>query len=322
MLCLLYGHMMIYDVSLGRVDTVLLCIGKSMGIYDAYFMQTFFMITGFCSSFNNNAKAFLLKNVKTLILPSLVLTVIGSYFRDLILCNPITLGNISSLTGWLTIGGPWFIIALFWSKIILWGIVKVRREYAIAIIVGLYILGFTLNEVNIIANIQFHRHAFMMLPYLYIGYFLKGKMELINRYLVPLAIFAFISIGLQNLLRVTMDYPLPLQNAYIQLKIYTVPIHFLNVITGTAFVIWISQKLERTKWLSTLGKGSLTIYMLDPYVQLSILSLTSTLYIPTHWTNCTIYHLSCYVLCVAIMYLIIRILYNGSKYTSWIIGKW
>ena len=49
--CLLYGHIRVYGPMDGLQDDVMQFMSKTGPLYGAFFMQTFFIITGFCSSF-------------------------------------------------------------------------------------------------------------------------------------------------------------------------------------------------------------------------------------------------------------------------------
>ena len=80
--CLLYGHMLIYACAEGINDSVMPIMWESVSLYNAFFMQTFFLITGLCSSFNKEFKSFLWGNVKALIIPSIIMVIISFFIQQ------------------------------------------------------------------------------------------------------------------------------------------------------------------------------------------------------------------------------------------------
>lgn len=127
-LCLLYGHYKQFAYSCGFDDIVLKGTNATQGLYVCFFMQTFFILTGYCSSFDIKFSSFLWKNIKTLILPALCLTLVGNFvisFQGEGSWYETFFDSVTMLYQWLIVGGPWFIIALFWAKILLWGISKI-----------------------------------------------------------------------------------------------------------------------------------------------------------------------------------------------------
>ena len=58
----MYGHHKLFAIWSDHEDIVTDFIHYSMGIYSAFFMQTFFIITGLCSKFSSSFSYFLWKN--------------------------------------------------------------------------------------------------------------------------------------------------------------------------------------------------------------------------------------------------------------------
>ena len=50
--CMLYGHIRVYGPMDGLKDDVMHLMGKTVHLFDAYDMQSFFVITGFVSTFD------------------------------------------------------------------------------------------------------------------------------------------------------------------------------------------------------------------------------------------------------------------------------
>lgn len=256
MLCLLYGHMRIMSTEQGINDVVLRGMNATVGLYVVFFMQTFFIITGYCSSFNVPFFRFVWKNVKTLILPALVLTVLGfcvESFQSDLSWGDSFIGNLQSLKVWLYDGGPWFILALFWSKLLFWAMLRFDIKWQIILISILYLSAIWLNLTQPFPNYQWHRHAFLLLPYLAIGYYLKAHTEFITNNLGKLAIFGSAFILLENVLWHTPYFALPWQDENINIDFQTFPMHIITALSGSALIVYIAKKLTKIKVLTTLG---------------------------------------------------------------------
>lgn len=72
-LCMLYGYIRVYGPMEGMNDPVMHVMSHTSGLYGAFFMQSFFIITGFCTSFTGGGKKYIWKNIKTLLFPSMLL---------------------------------------------------------------------------------------------------------------------------------------------------------------------------------------------------------------------------------------------------------
>jgi len=204
---------------------------------------------------------------------------------------------------------------------ILWFVLKVGAKWQISIIITLYLLGFLLDKYNLFDNYYYHRHAMLMLPYLYIGFLLKGKNALIDKWLRPLAIFGVISIVLQTILKEAIGYHLPTQDFNINITVYDSIIHFVNVITGTAFVWYLAKKLQNVYFLKEFGVGSLLGYLINGYVYIILFRLFGFYHNPDNTVHCVLFHIASYFVAVTIVFCLIQIVYK-NKYLKWIVGKW
>lgn len=255
-LCLLHGHYKIMAWDEGMNDNVLRVMNATVGLYNCFFMQTFFIITGLCSSFNISFFPFLWKNIKTLFIPALILTLIeclvlswvdGNFFYSL-------WQRLQMFPTWLTIGGPWFIIALFWAKIIFWFIAQLPNMLQLLICIVLYMVGLFLNETDVIPNYMWHRHTMLMIIYLYIGYFVKSHRDKIKPWINKLAISAIPLIIVVNYLGYHTPYlDFPSHNYYIEINCSNFYIHIITVICAAALMVFIGRKLNNCMILNRFG---------------------------------------------------------------------
>lgn len=321
-LFLLYGHSTLYTRMLGYEDDSMSLWGKLIPWYNAFFMPAFFIITGFCSSYKIGFKTYLWKNVKTLLIPAVVIITMYLYIKDLLLHNALSFQHMTDLRLWLFDKGPWFIFALFWCKLLFWFLYRLSFKKQIAVIGFLYIFGLILARIQLLPNIQSHLHAMLLLPYLAFGAYLKDHRDLLEKYLKPIAIFGGISVSIQWILLITWGgVPLPYVDAYIGVSEKTFPLHIVNSISGTAFIVYVSQKIDSCKFLETLGKGTLLLYLGNGLFQTIATKIAYAMIPTTSYLSSLIIHIVAYLLCIAIGYMAVKIGYN-TKYLSWIVGKW
>lgn len=319
-LCLLYGHMLVIASWEGYNSLLGGDLFKVIPFYNAFFMPTFFFITGYCSNFQIPFPKFIWKNVKTLIIPSIILGVIGSYIETIIQAKPLTFSPLISIFDWIYPGGAWFIVALFWSKMAYWVLARPKVCYQLIFIAFLYFIGLLLDSFDIVANIQWHRHSLLLLPFLFLGHMFRRK-ELCQYNNGFIALFAALVLLIQTIAYNKWNYPLPMLDLYIQVDYLTAVIHIINVCLGTYMVLFVSKHIPTIPFLTTLGKGSLIAYILNGTCQIPILMLCAPL-----WSYCSTYsylvfYILSYIGCVGLVYLIIKLFYS-NKYLKILLGKW
>lgn len=320
-ICLVYGHHKLFAIWSGHRDIVTDFIHYSMGIYSAFFMQTFFIITGLCSTFSSFLQ-FMWKNIKTLIVPAAMLILVSSYIFDIYSATKLSFKHFEELLTWVKQGGPWFILALFWAKILYWPLCKFCDEKTqLLIVVVLYFVGLALNQLDFFPNYMFHRHTFLMMPYLTIGVYLKKHMSFLEQYLNKLAIIGFILLLFQTISSWLIGTPLIVHDANIGVSFKSFPVHIINVLLGTCFIFGVSKTISKCGFLQTMGKGTLLVYLVDGTVERISLSLCSPLYNHSNVWACISFHFISFALSILIFYLLIKIIYS-TKYLSWIVGKW
>ena len=124
MFFLIWGHMIIFAKTLGIESDFTQTIQNTVPFYRAFFMQTFFFITGFCTSWNKPFKPFLIGNFKTIILPAFIFLPLA-FLTNVIIGKECSLDAIVALViKYLTDGIPWFLSALFFAKMIYWTMKK------------------------------------------------------------------------------------------------------------------------------------------------------------------------------------------------------
>lgn len=131
---LLVSHFSIVKTHLGMKNDFRY-LDMFITLYSGFFMQCFFFITGYCSSFTIDAKRFFTKLFKQLLLPlcffdilNQVLYSLGVKYACDVFSTPIYLTSM------------WFVRALILAKIIVWVIQKVSKSDYVLLIVTFALL--------------------------------------------------------------------------------------------------------------------------------------------------------------------------------------
>lgn len=283
-ICLFYGHSAVYGEMLGIDIEGAHLIWKTIGLYDSFFMQTFFIITGFCSSFDGDFGKFVWKCIKTILIPGMLLSLLGNLLYGALFFEHVNyMDTVLKICEWFTLGGEWFIMALFLSKLITWFILKACVKAQLYIIIVLYFVGLYLNYYDLIPNYIWHRHTLLLLPFLYMGCCLKKKMNKIEPFLKPIGIIGIFLIAIETLLCNKGYFDRPFLAHGINVYLYNSPIHFVNVIGGTSFIFWLSKKVSNIEFLCTIGRGSLFMFLWNGvFIRIFILCICRIDIIDTH----------------------------------------
>lgn len=262
LICLmLYGHIRVYGPMEGMGDNVMRVMAHTDGVYSAFFMQSFFILTGFCASFKITFNEYLWKNVKTLLLPGLALLLFSEYYKEIAFKGVFTKGPVVSLINYFVTGGHWFILAMFWAKIIYWPIARLSSLWMqIPAVASLYLLGLSLHSLRV-TNYQWHQHALLMVPYLLVGVWWREHQELVARWLKPIGLCGIAFILFQHILSECHIFSLPSHDHAICVSFKNFPLHIFNSIVGTAFVIYIAEKLSDDRFLSIMGGYAADLYV-------------------------------------------------------------
>lgn len=320
---LLYNHTAVYSFIADIHDPVANFIEDSKSLFTVFFMQSFFLITGYCSSFNRKFGPFLWRNVKTLVIPAFLLGKIGSIISSIFFGSPIHISFIPAFVNWFNGHGPWFIVTLFFCKLIYWILNRYNYGIQIAIISILYLLGIYCN-IHFWASHEYlcYQHVLLMLPFLFIGNLVKWYHSSISRYMPILALAGAVIIPLENVAKWTVGVSIPILDAGIGIPYYSIPLHFFNAITGTALILCIAKKFQNHgAWITRVGTYTLVFYLWNDPIHPIVISLIQPFYNSDSMIHCTFFHFVSFALCVIVSYFVSVLIYE-TKYLKWLVGKW
>lgn len=320
-LMVVYGH--IYGNASSMVDfTTVEVIHQSCSLFIPFYMPCFFVLTGFCSSFNKPFIHFLLKSLKTIILPGVILSFL------LLLTNL----NHDSVINWaknivLYGGDYWFLSSLFLARIIYWFIdnyVK-RIRYKTLLCVSSFVLGYSLSILYSGVEYWWFIHALLLLPYLGFGQLLKVY-KLKSSIIYSLIYIAFLVmtalLAHYSIFRIDYYYHVPGISQKLLNVNYTMLASLIALsFSGSLLLISISKRINTSTVLEFLGKNSLVIYCVHGTIlQIAIRRVGGAfLQFNNSEISCAMSILIAFIVTIAINCLIAYVL--NQKYIKILIGK-
>lgn len=279
----------------------------------AYYMSAFFFVTGYCSDFDKEAKSFLQKNAKILLVPAIVFS---------------SLDIIKNGAGWIGLlfygGNFWFLPALFWTK----GIYYFLRKYfhgkmLVLLVIALCAFGFFLHQQGI-KNFWSIEHGMAFLPIIYLGEYVRHEGKRAYEYV---SILLFIVLYLVCCL---FDIRVPVLARTFKPVISEMPLFLVFSCTGCLMILFIAKYITShskvlTKCFVFWGKNSLLIYLVSNAIMELLLKFSMWI-VPTVYTeynqefmfNATVY-LTIVILTMTSFKFIVRLF--DMKWLKWTLGK-
>lgn len=337
MLLLIWGHMIIFARSLNIQNGFTPFIQNTVPFYRAFFMQTFFVITGYCTSWNTPFSEFFKKNFKTIVFPAFAFIPFMWMSRIIVNGWAGLSGLINIISQYILDGIPWFLSALFISKILYWGIIRVfshspfRKTFHTITLSGIFLIGLTSSYYGL-PNIWYYQQSFVMLPFLFIGDYVckinkRGvntkfisvrRGELMNpKNLWLLSIPYFILIILWQMLGLKLGFPAV--DAFIDINYKTAVFYIGFAISGTALILALSQYLQSIKWINIIGRQSLFVYLIHSFIVLGLMRLFTLDNNEFNFIQGAVFYLSIYLLSLLLIYAGCKIW--ESKYLKFMLGR-
>lgn len=278
-----------------------------------FYMAAFFVASGFCSSFSKPLKQQVVSDVKTLIVPAWVVTIVVSLFRYETTETLLLLAKKLLLQG----GGFWFVVSLFCARIIYYFTLKIDKR------ILRFILLFILSFIGIYLNGHFQDrvwylfHALSLCVFLEVGNYLRNDKVLnIWSMLISGIIYVVIILFLQY-----YEKRVPSLCAIQTFNFRWMPIYFILASTGSIVCLSLCKLLQKCSPLEYVGRNSI-IYYLTHYQFFNIsIPLIATFILSKN--SSIIWSISIFLALFigsVIWSTLISMLLN-TKYLCWIIGR-
>lgn len=285
-------------------------------VFTAFFMQAFFIISGYCSNFNKPFKPFFKTQFKQLIIPFISFEILSALFwatNTGDLSFPFILSFIFN-DNWTVY---WFLNALFFSKIVIWLIYRVTPSHLNLIIITLFffIMGIIINQYNIGRNILCIRESLGSCMFVAVGYILRNRAELYHLllkyciYVYPVILFLLFFTSIK----------IPVFAAGMHVTLSQVPIFLLLSLTGTFACLKICKMLNRNNFLEFWGKKSLIVYCTHFWGLILIIPIIFNWLNPISSYSAIPYYILIYSMEIFFCWLMIYLF--SSKYLKWAIGS-
>lgn len=279
-------------------------------LFSTFFMQCFFIISGYCSNFSYNVRKFFYKQLKEIIIPSIFFGI----FNGLILY----LQGTNSL---FCIETFWFLNALLFAKLFCWAVNKLKisiRLYCL-ISVALFLLGVVLNNYEIGENIFSIRQCLCSCLFVVLGMLLRQEHYMYNfliKYSWLLYMLIFLIVYILNL-----EFRLPIiDGAFHKFSFYNTPSTVIICITGSFTILRISRSIGRFFFFEYFGKNSLVIYCFHFIPLVYVVQLLSRFLRPCSILTGTCFYLLALLLEISVMAIIVKIF--NKTFFKYCIGKW
>ena len=253
-LFVIVGHMKAYSHIYG-VDNEAYQIYDLNKVWNGFFMQGFFFITGYCSTFNKRWKDYIYGNIKGIIVPLIMVSLIISIIHLILGFRNNT--HLDWERGFLNVSlDYWFLNAIFLAKIVYYPIARLNffRKFYVSLL--LYLVGFCLWKYDLMPEIWYFKHAFMLIPFMAAGEVLRYRALTIKHYLISFFLFfiTLLSVLIMDLepTVIAFDVHLDWNNLVQALIIGT---------CGSISILGLCKMINKCNILEYIGRNTLVIFM-------------------------------------------------------------
>lgn len=258
MLMVIGIHLMSVGSTYGLNDCVHRFIGEYHLYLAAFYMPAFFVITGYCSDFSVGFSSFSIKNLKSLFLPSFIFPLIIAAIKMLVTRDSLAFMN--EIKELILCGGTWFLTAMFFAKLIYYGIFNYfddsKTQLALCLLIN-YVANLAYH-LNWIPNIWYIYHAMELMLFIHLGKMIKHEV-FTRQTIIYLSILYIITI---SVIRYLGD-SVPAMHIGFSVSMTNYPLHLLLSITGSIVFLEICKLIGHSSILQFIGRNSLSYYVFD-----------------------------------------------------------
>lgn len=286
-----------------------------VNLWASFFMPAFFVITGYCSNFNKPLSQFFIQQVKSILIPAFTLALISRGLTWLCTGSGFSLGIMTFLQG----GTYWFLMALFVAKLSLYSLLKVSSSIKIifSCCIAAYLVTACINQhLPNFSNLWCWKHAFLLLPSLYLGVVCKNYDILSKKHFIFACWGGYIIMLVSYLL---LGYKIPRVTGGIYVPFsQCIQCLFMSSFGAISF-LHLCKTISKSIYLESIGRNSLVIYCLHEGLIAVLAPLLGKGIIQASFREAIIYYSLVLIFVVSFSHLISTVL--NKKYVSFIIGK-
>lgn len=238
-------------------------------IINSFHMAAFFALSGVTYKHGNSFKNFILKKVKSILIPYLFfsLVLLLYYFAKSFFLHQGNFDFFSGITSIVvpvsgitttSVYGLWFLPCLFLSEVVFYMLVSLFKRkvwlsfsayaFATALVVTITVISDKISVLTIVP---------LSVLYLVCGYVLHKVSENFNKYryaILPISAALMLAFSFLNKFYFTSTLDLS------SLTCGCILLYFIGNLFGTVMVVTLSMLLQNVKLLSFIGKDSLSYY--------------------------------------------------------------
>jgi fucose 4-O-acetylase-like acetyltransferase len=212
-LCLLISH---FGIALARNNTGTQFFAPILywvPLFSIFFMQCFFIMSGYCSNFNLDGKTYFKKIIKQLIVPYIFLGFLNGIASHFLIPN--------DFNGFFTCF--WFLNALIISKTFVWGLKRIihNDKHVVYISLLILILGVYLNEFQVTEDVLDINKGLIATFFIAFGQMLRNNVSYAVKLRKVWFIYPFIMVIFYAF---NYQWSLPSQDANIRMSIVQIPL--------------------------------------------------------------------------------------------------
>lgn len=311
MLMVIYSHTVIY--STGRINDFLLLMLPTR-------LLVFFFISGYLTKIEGfDFKKTMTSIAKKLLFPYLLFTVIIYFPKHMANGTEISLTNML----YEILGGyaSWFVAALAVSKITLAVCLKYTKNLLTigAVCLGLSVVGFLITEYAAFPVPWYAHYGLISLIYLYAGMLYKKYEAILSKKPLWQALLAL----LLYVVCVGYDYYVANSSTFFyKMQAGDVTLAGVSVFLLLSFLgIWMMVSLVKLlpaniKWMSYIGKNSLTYYYLNTGLLVVLIAIMKKVGFP--WLGTQWFTIPLFLVVVIILTFVSQLI---LRYAPWMVGN-
>ena len=289
-------------------------LGHLSFLFTCFYMQAFFILTGYCSNFEKPFTVFLKSSFKSIMIPAIFFSILYHMSLALLYLDFSYVEQMTSLN-FLMNGCSkfWFLNALFLLRILYWFRVRYIKNdltgggiFLILLVLGMMMFSEFRNSGD---NGIFSKNYFYYMNALVNGLFIWFG-DLLKKYKVQkkwLIISGFWFLILVITFKV-LKWNIPSSLYQPSMGISDIPLHIVFVVLGSFGIYGLAMKINCNSFLEYLGKNSLIIYTTHFVVVRYVYCFTSNfLQISPSIITGLIYDIWVYLLSVIICCAIIKL---------------
>ena len=315
LILLLIEHHRAHVQSYNSIDTSMFDshLGSWQLLFICFFMQAFFLISGYCSNFDKPAARFLWTQTKGILIPYVFFQIAWCLFFSWYFPTYSWKQDILQIPNTTY----WFFIALFISKIIVF---LLHRKFAEKTVVGvslaLTFLGILNSNYGVVGNYFAINQCLMACFFIAIGAYLKRNPNLYDRGIkYSITIFPWLFVIL-----IMFKRDIPFATGAVNCSLQYIPVWFVLTITGSLSCLYISRWIGRFSSLEFIGKNSIITYGFHYCVAIYVSKQLWDTMRPNGIASIAIY-IATLLVSVVLVCIMLSKLFQYKPF-SWLLGKW